>query len=82
MTAKRSPVESTVDTVTGAISMLYDWLGAGPKTDLARAPEGVSSKPADAPGLRSEGPSERSGASRVRPQRIPAVVIDTEGESV
>jgi hypothetical protein len=56
MSAPRKPIEATIDTVTGAISMLYDWLGGpDPKQELARVePE--------------------------RNARIPAVVVDTEGE--
>lgn len=56
MSAPRKPVEATVDSVIGAVRVLYDWLGGpDPKTDIVRAePE--------------------------RDARIPAIVVDTEGE--
>lgn len=34
---KRRPVDATVDTITGAIGMLWDWLGGeAPKADIVR----------------------------------------------
>lgn len=61
---KRKPVDATVDSITGAIGMLWDWLGGPePIRDIVRDVRDESAK-----------------QPVVRDQRIPPEVIDTEGE--
>lgn len=63
MTPPRRPLDATIDTVEGALSVLWDWLGQPTEAQKAKAQE-IAAK-------------VEKGS---RDPRIPAVVIDTEGE--
>lgn len=63
----KGPAERTIDSVGAAIGLLWDWLGEAPKEEIVPATE--------EDWLPKSVPPAADG-------KIPAVVVDTEGENV